>query len=139
MEISDIPDWLQSDKPEMTTEDIQNAWQNFAKLHLEGKIIELECRGGDGYEITAVIEKVIPILGVGVALKISGATIICQREEEQIPQDLPEARYVFLDHFGYPPKFQESIIILTSGGVCLDQEWEVEFGGCLSIGFIYIS
>lgn len=135
---TEIPDWLQDDEPELTEEEIQSAWVRFAKADLIGKEIDLVCSGGDRYRITATIDRVITILGIGVALRISGVVYTVDEDSDQQPRDLPEARYVILDNFNYPPKSHERTIVFTMG-VCVNQTGELSFGAdCLDTGFIFL-
>ncbi len=143
METQEIPDWLQANnQPPLTTDDVCAAWMRLIKTKVHGRVIELQCHGGDGYHIVATIDQVIPILGVGIALKIRDASIVAQQNQEadfNYPRTaLPEARYVFLGIPDFPPEFRDHLIVLPAGGDCLDQSWETSFGGCLCIAFIFL-
>lgn len=122
-------------KPEPTEEEIKTAWVRLGKTNLKGKRIILCNRGGDMWEIDATIERVIPVLGLGIILSIRNAKF--KDQEKQTPKNLKEARYILLDIPEYPPEFRKTDILLPAGGLCVNETWEYQLGGELDIGFIY--
>ena len=105
------------------------------QVPLEGKKIELHCRGGDDWCLTATIEDVIPILGIGGLLfRVHSSEVTVDGDESFSAVKVNVNAVPLIYSIDGEPEFREDSILLPGGSFLLT-DW-CDYRGCYCIGFI---
>lgn len=147
-----LPDWLQFEPGPVISEEEENQrWTDFCKADLVGMRASFSNMGGDIYRIDGIVEKVFPVLGVGIMLELrSGATVSPDGGQFPNAEELERLggyrlKFVMLSDYESPKISKRdgkvSQVILPGGieGALLEDGMSLHFSSPLDFGYIYIS
>lgn len=110
------------------------SWEDLVHLDLVGKEIRVSDGGGDICEIIAVITEVL-LIPQEIIFRIKDAVISDGRKESEKP--LIGADKIVISLSDELPIINEKSVVLPTGGTCLNQVEDLEWGGgYLAYGFI---